>query len=555
MLETLRINNYALIDAVEIDFRTGFNVLTGETGAGKSILVDALNLVLGARASSDMLRDGAEKGSINAVFRVRKPSARLARLLKALEVPAEGGELILSRTLTADGRNRAYVCGSLVPISVLADIGDELVDLHGQHEHQSLLKTDRQLDLLDGFGGTESAAASAAEGFARLRAMERDLTALETDDRDRARQVEFLRFEVKEIEGADLALGEEEEIRARLNLITNAEKIYTLAARAYGVLYENEGGTVTDLMGAALKDLEELAAVDERFRMLAAQLADVQSGVDAVAGELREYTGQVEYDPEELERLNARLTLIRDLKRKYGACVEEILAYRDKAAAQIETFDRRDERLAELRANHGRVLQEVSRAAEELSKKRAAAAQRLDKRVTEALQELGMKGGRFQTLLERGELSAQGFDRVEFLLSANPGEKLKPLRQVASGGEISRIMLALKAVFAQADSIPTLIFDEIDAGVGGAVARKVADKIKGLAETHQVICITHIPQIAAVARAHFRVSKESKQKRTLTSVAEVTNDARVDEIARLLDGSVSQVSLEHARALLTESLR
>lgn len=553
MLETLRIQNYALIDAVEIDFRDGFNVLTGETGAGKSILVGALNLVLGARASAEALREGADKGTIDAVFRVRKPSARLARLLKEQELTLDDGELILSRTLTADGRNRGYVCGNLVPISVLADIGDELVDLHGQHEHQSLLKPDRQLDLLDGFGGTEAESEAAARRFAGLRAVERELAELETDDRERARQVEFLRFEVNEIENASLTPGEEEEVRGRLNLITNAEKIFTLAAQAYGLLYENEDQTAIDLLGTALRDLEELAAVDERFRPLAAQLAETRTSVEAVAAELRGYTEQLEFDPDELERLNARLTLLRDLKRKYGGSVDEILAYREKAAAQIESFDRRDERLADLRVRREKMLREAVQAAEELSKKRAAAAQRLDKRVTEALQDLGMKGGRFQTQIERIDLCAQGVDRVEFLLSANPGEKLKPLRQVASGGEISRIMLALKAVFAQADRIPTLIFDEIDAGVGGAVARKVAEKIGGLARTHQVICITHIAQIAAVAKAHFRVCKEMRQKRTVTQVCEVSEAARAEEVARLLDGSVSDVSLEHARALLSKT--
>lgn len=551
MLETLRIQNYALIDAVEIDFRDGFNVLTGETGAGKSILVGALNLVLGARASAEALREGSEKGTIDAAFRIRKPSARLARLLKNHEIVLEDGELLLSRTLTSDGRNRGYVCGNLVPISVLSDIGDELVDLHGQHEHQSLLKPDRQIDLLDGFGGTDSEAEAASAHFAELRAMDRELTALETDDRERARQVEFLRFEVHEIDGAELSSGEEVETRGRLNLITNAEKIFTLAAQAYGLLYENEDRTAIDLVGAALRDIEELAAVDERFRPLAAQLAEARTGAETVAAELRGYTEQLEFDPEELERLNARLTLLRDLKRKYGGSVDEILAYREKAAAQIESFDRRDERLAELREQREILAREAARFAEDLSKKRTSAAHRLDKRVTEALQDLGMKGGRFQTQIDCIDLCAQGIDRIEFLLSANPGEKLKPLRQVASGGEISRIMLALKAVFARADHIPTLIFDEIDAGVGGAVARKVAEKIQDLSRTHQVICITHIAQIAAVANAHFRVSKETRQKRTATQVSEVSATTRAEEVARLLDGSVSEVSLEHARALLS----
>lgn len=552
MLETLRIQNYALIDTVEIDFRGGLNALTGETGAGKSILVGALNLVLGARAAGDVIREGADRASIDAVFRLPHPSPRLRRILADHGITLEEGELFLSRTLSADGRTRASVGGVLTPVGVLAEIGDELVDLHGQHEHQSLLKPDRQLDLLDAFAETEEDAARTAAAVAEMHALEREIVVLETDDRERARQIDFMRFEMQEIDGAGFAPGEEEELRGRLNLITNAETVYTLAGHIYGLIYENEGQAAIDLLGAAGRDLDALAAIDERFRPLAQQLGELCTGAEAIASEIRSYTDGVDFDADELERINQRLTLLRDLKRKYGASIGEILAHRSRAAAQVEAFEQRDERLAEMRTRLTRLCAEAQEQAGALSKKRAAAAKRLDKRVTDALQDLGMKGGRFQTSLERVSLCAQGVDRVEFQLSANPGERIKPLRQVASGGEISRIMLALKAVFADADRIPTLIFDEIDAGVGGAVARKVAEKLRALAASHQIICITHIPQIAAVAQAHFRVEKEARQKRTSTSVREVRGDARVEEVARLLDGTAGAVSMEHARVLLDE---
>lgn len=554
MLETLRIQNYALIDAVEMDFRGGFNALTGETGAGKSILIGALELALGARASGEVLREGADRATIEAVFRVPRPSPRLKRILKANDIEAADGEILLSRTMAADGRSRGYVCGRLTPFTVLAEIGDELVDLHGQHEHQSLLRPDRQLDLLDAFAGTEADANVVAERVETLRAIDREVAALETDDRERLRQLEFLRFEVNEIDAASLARGEEEDVRSRVNLITNAEAVFTLTNRVYTLLYENDGQTAIDLIDAAVRDLEELAGFDERYRGLAAQLAEIRAGVETVAGDTRAHVDGLEFDPQELERLNARLALLRDLKRKYGATVQEILEYRDKAAARIEAYEKRDERLASLRRDRDALQTETEAAAASLSRKRAAAAQRLNKKVTEMLQELGMKGGNFKARIENIPLCAQGIDRIEFLLAANPGERLKPLRQVASGGEISRIMLALKAVFAGADRIPTLVFDEIDAGVGGAMARKVAQKINELAQSHQVICITHIPQIAAAARTHFRVAKETGQKRTTTSVMEVRGEDRVAEVARLLDGSVSAVSLEHARALLRERL-
>ncbi len=552
MLETLRIQNYALIDAVEMDFRSGFNALTGETGAGKSILIGALELVLGSRASGEVLREGADRATIEAVFRVPRPSPRLKHLLKGNEIDATDGEVLLSRVMTADGRSRGYVCGRLMPFAVLSEIGDELVDLHGQHEHQSLLRPDRQLELLDAFASTEEDAAAMAERVESLRAMDRELAALETDDRERLRQIEFFRFEVNEIDAAALTAGEEEDVRGRVKLITNAETVFTLANRVYALLYENEGQTAIDLIDAAVRELEELAGFDERYRALATQLTDIRAGVESVANETRAHVNGLEFDAQELDRLNARLALLRDLKRKYGATVEEILAHRDQAAAHITAYEQRDERLAALRGKRDALHAETQSAAAALSRKRAAAAQRLNKKITETLQELGMKGGSFEACIERVPLCAQGVDRVEFLLAANPGERLKPLRQVASGGEISRIMLALKAVFAGADRIPTLVFDEIDAGVGGAMARKVADKIGELARSHQVICITHIPQIAALARTHFRVAKETKQKRTTSSVVEVSGEARVAELARLLDGTMSDVSLEHARALLRE---
>lgn len=550
MLETLRINNYALIDEVEIEFRPGFNILTGETGAGKSILVGALNLVLGARATGEVVRTGAPRATIDAAFRISRRPRALMELLKAHDVDLEDGVLLLSRTISAEGRSRAYAGGKLVPITVLAAIGDELVDLHGQHEHQSLLKAERQLALLDAYAETESLADEVAAMVADLRALGDEIAALESNDRERTRQIEFLRFEVREIGAAALRPGEEEELKARLNLISNAETVYTLANQAYAALYEGDTGAAIDRIDAAARDLDALAAIDARFQALSAQLAEGRACIEAIAGELRGYAEQIEFDPQELDDLNRRQALLSDLKRKYGATVDCILAYRDKASAEVAAFEQRDERLEQMRKQYQEQLAAARTLAGDLSRQRHAAAQRLDKRVRAALQDLGMKGAEFQTAFETSGLGSHGVDRVEFLLAANAGEKLKPLRQVASGGEVSRIMLALKAVFAAADHIPALIFDEIDAGVGGTVARKVGAKLAELADSHQVICITHIPQIAVRASAHFLVSKDINKGRSLTRVARVENEARIEELARLLDGSVSEVSLEHARTLL-----
>lgn len=551
MLQTLRIRNYALIDDVEVEFREGLNVLTGETGAGKSIVVGALNLVLGARASGEAVRGGALQAQVEAVFRVEKPTRRLARLLREHAIELEGNELLVSRVVSAEGRSRAYAGGNLAPVSVLAAIGDELVDLHGQHEHQSLLKPDRQLDLIDAYGGCAEAARGVAERVAALRNVEREMTGLEADDRDRARRVDFLKFEVDEIDKARLVPGEEDELRARRNLIANAEKIFSLASEAHRLLYEgSDGNSALDLLGRAAKLTEELAGVDERFKGVSAQLGPAIAEIESVADELRGYSTELEFDPGELDALNTRLSLIRDLKRKYGDAIEDILAYRERAVEEIRGYENRDERLAELRARRDALEQNARNAAADLSRARKAAAKRLDKKVTAALQELGMKGARFETAFEEVELCSDGVDRVEFLLSANVGEGLKPLRQVASGGEVSRIMLALKTALAAADRIPTLIFDEIDAGVGGAVANRVAEKLVALSASHQVICITHLPQIAAAAGAHFHVAKETRNNKTLTHVRLVEAESRVEEVARLLDGSVSKVSIAHARELL-----
>ncbi|NIA14894.1 MAG: DNA repair protein RecN [Nitrospiraceae bacterium] len=552
MLEVLHIQNYALIDDLEVVFGPGFNVLTGETGAGKSIVVGALNLVLGARASADAVREGAKLAKVDAAFRLQNVSLRLRALFKQHDIESAGGEVLLSRVVTAEGRSRGYVCGSLVPIAVLAAVGDELVDIHGQHEHQSLLKPDRQLGLLDAFAGSAGLAQDLGGQVAEFRALKKDIEAIESDDRERARRIDFLRHEVGEIEAAGLVQGEEEELKGRRNLVANAERVLALANHLRGVLYEGEEGAAVNAIDSAAADLDELAGIDPRFAQLSAQLADARAIIEEVADEARHYGDSLEFDANELDQLSERLALIGDLKRKFGGSIAEIIEYAQKAKEEIEAHETRDQRLADMIARRDQILSDAQDKAKRLSTKRKRAARKLTKHVTEALQELGMTGGSFETAFESIALSLTGADRLEFLLTANPGESPKALRQVASGGEISRIMLALKAVFAHGDSIPTLIFDEIDAGVGGEIARGVAGKLEQLAASHQVICITHLAQIAAVGRQHYHVSKTAGHSRAITNVVSVEGDARIEEIARLLDGSVSEVSLEHARVLLDE---
>lgn len=553
MLQTLRIQNYALIDEVELEFHAGLNILTGETGAGKSIIAGALTLVLGGRAVSETVRDASRSAKVEAAFLVPSPTPHLAELLRTHAIDLEDGELLLSRVVSPEGRSKAYANGSLIPVSVQAALGDELVDLHGQHEHQSLLKTDRQLRLLDSFAGLESKSDALAKTVGDLREVESRIAELESGDRDLARQVDFMRFEASEIDQAGLEPDEDVELQSRRNLIANAEKIFSAASKARRALSEAENGaSAIDALGAAAGELEELAGIDGRFEALSAQAQGLLGDVESLSSELLAYSSELDFDPQELDSLNARITVIRGLQRKYGESIDQILAHREKIGADIEAFENRDQHLEEIRAELAAILATAEKKARALSKERKKSAKELDEKVSRALQDLGMEGGCFETGLEQGPLTTHGTDRIEFRLTANAGEGLKALKQVASGGEVSRIMLALKGVFAEADQIPTLVFDEIDAGIGGAVATKVAFKLRDLARSHQTICITHLPQIAAAGTTHYHVSKATHDGRTTTHVARVDKGSRVEEVARLLDGSLSEVSLNHARALLQD---
>lgn len=553
MLQTLRIRNYALINEIELDFDPGLNVLTGETGAGKSIIAGALSLVLGGRASSDIVRSQAASAKIEALFHLSSPTPRLLDLLESHDIELENGELLLGRVITSEGRSKAYVNGSLIPISVEAAIGSELVDLHSQHEHQSLLKAEYQLDLLDSFAGLESKRDVLAEMVRTLRELEKRIEELESNDREAARRIDFLRYEAMEIDKADLHPDEESELKSRRNLIANSEQICSLASGARRLLSESDNSPCAlDLLGAAVEKIEALSGINEGFEPLAASARSAWTDLEALPSELRELAEVSEYNPQELDAVNARLSVFQGLLRKYGDTVTGILEYREEIAADIDAFENRDLRLDKLREEKTRALAKAKKHARALTKARKRAAKDLDEKVTSSLQDLGIEGGRFQTKIEKAPLSLTGMDGIEFMLTANPGEPLKSLRQVASGGELSRIMLGLKGVFADADRIPTLIFDEIDAGIGGTVATKVAFRLRDLARSHQTICITHLPQIAAAGFTHYHVSKSTRDGKTSTHVSRIDRMTRVKEVARLLDGSVTEVSLTHARALLKE---
>ena len=556
MLEALRVRNLALIDNLEVEFRPGFNVITGETGAGKSIVVHALGLVLGARASAEVIRSGEEIARVEAVFRIDRLSLGLRTLLDEQDLELDDGALYLSRTINADGRSRARVGDRMVPVSVLAAIGEELVDLHGQHEHQSLLKPHCQRQLLDRYAGTEDLAAGVRERVAELGRLEDELSALRQDERDRQRRIDLLRHEYEEIRKAELDPAEEESLITALNRAVHAERLFSLAGRAYTALYAAEDGSAAvDRVAEAVRLLEELTTIDAGFAEFIRQLEEARSVLDAVSDELRRHTDRDAFDPAELDAMQRRMALIQDLKRKYGPTLQAVLEYGGKAAAEIARFENRETQMAALERQIEITRAESARLAEALSQKRRQAASKLARQVMAELRELGMKGARFEIGFEQVPLCGHGIDSITFLLSANAGEPMKPLRQVASGGEISRVMLALKTVFAGVDDVETLIFDEIDAGVGGVTARAVGGKMALLGGSRQILCVTHLAQIASQAGAHFVVRKEQDGKRMVTRLRGVTGPEREAEIARMLAGMVDETSIAHARMLLSRETR
>jgi len=552
MLELLRIKDFALIDDLETELKPGLNVMTGETGAGKSIIVTALNLVLGMRASSEVVRTGSREARIEALFNIQD-NGRISGLLEELGFEANDKELVLARTISKEGRSRCYANGALATLGALATIGNELVDFHGQHEHQSLLKTDKQMELLDEYAGLTELRAGFAQDYGKLLEIRRTLSELDKDERERARQIDFLAHEINEIDGAKLDPLEDEQLRARKKIVVNAERLFSLSKQAYAMVY-SEDNSITDNLALLQRSLSELAEIDADFKPFVDSLDDLHHQLEELAYKLRDYSGTLEFDPGELDTIEARLQLINGLKRKYGESIAAILEHKEKCERELETLRSHDERFADSQQQHERTLAQCLKQAKTLSEKRKRAARRMASKVRKELEVLGMEKAGFEVRVSRRsdeELASTGLDDVEFMLSANPGEPEKPLKQVASGGEISRVMLGLKTVLAEADNIPTLVFDEIDAGVGGAVARTVGAKLQTVAGSHQVVCITHLPQIAATANHHIRVTKQPEKGRMVTRVASLDKEERINEIATLLDGrKLSKISLQHARELL-----
>lgn len=582
MLQELTIENFAIVERLRLSFEPGFNVLTGETGAGKSIVVDALGAVLGERVTADIVRDGADAARVEAVFQ-HDGDARLtiAGLLReyGLAEEEDSDQLILRREVTAGGRSLARVNGRTVTIGTLARFGACLVDIHGQSEHLSLLRPATHLDYLDRFAGLAEEREELAERVRELAAVRESLAAFTRERRDRERRLELLRFQVAEIDAAQLRPGEEEQLQAERLLLGSAERLAELAATAYEELNgagddfgsPGDARAVLDGLRSAVAALAELARLDPALNGLHQQVEEQLYLLEDAATSLRDYRERIEANPARLLVIEERLGFLKDLRRKYGATIGEVLAFADHARAELATMERADADISALSARADALRGELGARASALRLKRKRAAIRLGDAVETTLAELNMGRARFAVrlglrddpaglVLDTGDQDGartvacdqSGVDVVEFTIAANAGETLKPLARVASGGEMARFMLALKSVLARADTTPTLVFDEVDVGVGGRGGQVVGEKLWNLtAGRHQVLCISHLPQVAAFADQHFHISKRELESRTVTSVSLVAGDERVDELAAMLDGvPISTAARANARELL-----
>ncbi len=550
MLIELRIRNFAVADDVTVSLAGGLNVLTGETGAGKSILVDALSLLLGERASSDDVRAGTDRAVIEAVFDVSDREDLLARL-HDLGLPVEEGLLILRREVQAEGRNRAWVNGSPSTATVVGELGSRLVDLHGQHEHQTLLSRTAQRDMLDALAGATDLAARVGAAYERLREARNRLDAHLERVRELESRGDFLRFQLREIEEAGIEAGEDERLRDESARLEHAKELAEAAGRAYDVLYGGDD-TVSDRLADVRADLRQAARIDPALEDLATLVEEAYHAAVEAGRASNRYADGVEMDPERLSELQHRLDMLFRLKRKYGPELEDVLDTADRLRTEVAELDHAEADASGMEREVAEAETVLADVAAELSAARTSGAARLRSSVEELLPELGMTGAVFDIRLDSvEEIGPGGGERAEFLVSLNPGFPPRSLSKVASGGELSRVMLALKTVLAEVDFVPTLVFDEIDAGIGGEVATAVARKLERLGEAHQVFVITHLPQLASRAAEHHFVRKADAGGVAATRVERLEGDARVREIARMLGGDPeSEASRDHARELL-----
>ena len=563
MLTRLYVKNFAIIEEVAIDFGPDLNVITGETGAGKSILIGALNSILGDHASADLVRTGADKCTVEGLFEF-PPDHPTASRLQGLDVELQDDQLVVRREIHASGRSRAFVNGLALPLRKLKQIGAVLVDLHGQHEHQSLLDVDLHAAFLDEFGGLAPQAQNVAELYHRYRELEENLAALRQERDLLNREEELRQFQLEEIRELDPNPQEEVQLERELNILKNIELLVTTSTEIFDALYQSEGSIVEQL-GRTRRQLNRLLETDPALEQQATALEGLVYGIEDVATSLRDYAQKLEVHPERADLVRERLDSLRDLKRKYGGALEKVLAFVEQLERQKNRTGQLDGEIDQLEKEVERILRDFGGACRDLSQGRHQTTGALSQAVEEVLKTLEMGATSFKAELtssadpeglvehdgERWHADERGMETVEFYISANPGEAPRPLARVASGGEISRIMLVLKEVIADKDTVSTLVFDEIDTGISGRVAATVGKKLQSLSASHQIIAITHLSQIASLATQHFSVRKRQQADRTLTEVLCLDREARIEEIAYLLAGEkISATARRHAREML-----
>ena len=554
MLKELHVRNYAVIDDLRIELQPGLNVLTGETGAGKSLIVGALSLLLGERASSDLVRAGEDRALVEGVFDC-SGAPDLVRMCEEQGIEVDGDWLILRREVLREGRNRAWVNGSAATTGLVRTLGQKLVDLHGQHEHQALLRREAQRDILDAFGGAGAAALRTGEAHSRLVGLRARIAVTRAEAAGTRERADFLEFRAREIESAGLNPGEDETAALEARRLEHSEELIELSGALHSAVYGDDGALVEGL-GSLSRKVEDLVRIDPTASEIEALYAEVRTTLQELGRRLSAYRDAIEHDPGRLAELRDRLDLIHRLKRKYGDTIEEIVSTGKTAREELEKADRSVLDLDALAVEEAKAFEELVGAAKKLSALRKAAAVRLESEVTGLLDELGMEGGRFRVRMEElAELGGHGAERAEFQVSLNPGFEPGPLARVASGGELSRVMLALKTVLAEVDGVPSLVFDEIDSGVGGRVAHRVAERLAMVAENHQVFAITHLPQIASRASVHLYVEKVQQDGLASARVRTLEGEERVEELARMLGGDPGrEVSRRHAAELLSEEV-
>jgi DNA repair protein RecN (Recombination protein N) len=539
MLAELRIVNFALIEQLHIQFQPGFTVLTGETGAGKSLLIDAISLLVGGRGSSEHIRSGEEEAQLEASFHLSSSHPLIEELRSRDVLGPQDSDLVLKRILSRSGRHRVYVNGGLSSLRVLEELGGTLVDVHGQHEQQSLLAPTKQLESLDAFGSTQAIRDRYAAAYHEWKELQVELDSLRKMSADRARLQELLRFQLEEITQAALSADEEDRLQAERQRLGHAHRLRELAENAYALLQGDDQGTLVQLAHIG-RLLAELGQTDPAMRDCQSQVREAAIQLKELAGRLRDYAAELDADPTRQGVVEDRLDLIQRLKAKYGGSVETVIGAAASARQELHTMDHHHTRMYEVEKRLDAALRAVFEHAEQLTKKRGEAAKRLTALVTKELAAVRMEQTTFHIAMTAEDASTgfgpMGRDRVEFLLSSNVGEPLRPLSRIASGGELSRIMLALKTVLAEKDHVPVLVFDEIDTGVGGAVAAAMGTRLRKLGAFHQVFCITHLPQVASQAEHHLVVAKGQDGKRTTTSVKVLTGLGREEEVARMIGG-------------------